>query len=55
MLGSFLPLAAAVGLAFAASAPAEPITVGGERQLFLGPWAGTGATTTWWNRCGTSP
>ncbi len=42
MFGWFVPLAAAVGLTLAASAPAEPITVGGERQLFLGPWAEDG-------------
>ena len=42
MLGSFLSLAAVVGLALAEAAPAQPIHVGGEKQLFLGPWAEDG-------------
>lgn len=42
MFQSFLPLAAVVGLTIAATGRAEPIKVGGERQLFLGPWADDG-------------
>jgi hypothetical protein len=42
MLGSFLLVAAAVGLIFTATARSRPINVGGEKQLFLGPWAADG-------------
>lgn len=42
MWESFLSLAAAAGLILAGPAAAVPIQAGGEKQLFLGPWADDG-------------